>query len=149
MSDLYLCDGAEPAPAPAFLIKPHRQVPRISTRRARGPLTDEGRGFLMAIYKPHPKGALAKEFFLPVRNDAMRPMLGPGDRVLFSTRVEPSPGDCVLVGTEFGPDIRMYEQASKRRWVGHALNDDYEPISTADERAWVIAVLVGIEVAHV
>ncbi|MBP6901049.1 MAG: S24 family peptidase [Burkholderiaceae bacterium] len=82
----------------------------------------------------------------------MEPMLSLGDYAVFCTLTKPEPGSCVLISTDFGPEIRQFEPLSDGQWAGCALNPEYEPVLSSEERCWVIAVLVGVlpgtEVSH-
>lgn len=125
-------------------------IPRIPTRAPRGP-SPKG-GFLLGNHSPLPPGSLPNQFLLPVRDAGMEPMLSCGEDAVFCTLTTPEPGSCVLMGTVFGPEIRQYEPLPDGTWAGCALNPEYEPILSREERCWVIAVLIGVhpemEVEH-
>lgn len=147
---------ASPAPCPLPLgmrvpeIPPFKlmpAIPFIPSRPNRGPKTGplKSEGFLLGNCRPATPGQLPKLFALPVRDYAMAPMLMPGELAHFSTEETPEPGDCVLVGTTFGPDIRQYDLISDTEWAGCALHPEYEHILSTEEPMWVIGVLVGAE----
>lgn len=98
----------------------------------------------MGNCEPHLPGTLPNVFALSVRDHSMAPMLAPGELAHFSTVVVAEPGDCILIGTTFGPDIRQYASISHSEWAGCPLHAEYEPILSTEEPAWIIAVLVGV-----
>lgn len=130
--------------------RPVQTIPRIPTRRPRGPSPNGG--FLMGNHKPHPPGVLPAQFRLPVKDAGMEPMLSVGEDAVFCTLTAPEAGCCVLMGTTFGPEIRQYEPLPDGHWAGCPLNSEYEPILSSEEQCWVMAVLIGVlpaeEVAH-
>lgn len=131
--------------------RPVQAIQRISTRAPRGPSPNGG--FLLGGQQPHLPGTLPAQFRLPVKDAGMEPMLSVGEDAVFCTLTKPEPGFCVLIGTDFGPEIRQFEPLSDGHWVGCALDPEYEPILSSEERCWVMAVLVGVlpgtEVPHV
>lgn len=132
------------------MARPVQAIPCIPTRLPRGP-SPKG-GFLLGNHRPHPPGTLPTQFRLPVKDAGMEPMLSVGEDAVFCALTKPEPGSCVLMGTEFGPEIRQYEPGPDGQWAGCALNPEYEPILSSEERCWVMAVLVGVlpaaEVCH-
>jgi hypothetical protein len=121
-------------------------IATIPSRPNRGPKTGpmKSDGFLLGCHKPHPPGKLPMSFRLPVRDHSMEPLLSLGEDAIFSAEVAPSDGDCVLVGTIFGPDIRQYHQVSNTEWAGCALHPEYEHIRSVEEPMWIMAVLIGV-----
>jgi hypothetical protein len=123
------------------------RVPIIPTRPNRGPKSGplKSSGFLMGDQTPLPPGRLPVSFTLPARDHSMEPLLSKGDGAIFSTELVPAEGDCVLIGTTFGPDIRQYHQVSDTEWAGCALHSEYEHIRSVEEPMWIMAVLIGIQ----
>jgi hypothetical protein len=130
---------------PGYKVMPAATL--MPTRPNRGPKTGPlaTGGFLIGSYQPHPPGTLPAVFALPVRDHAMQPLLEPGELAVFATDRVPEAGDCVLIGTTFGPEIRRYEPISETEWAGRAMHSEFEDIISADEPAWVIAVLVDLK----
>jgi hypothetical protein len=120
-------------------------IPTIPTRLNRGPKSGPLKkdGFLLGCHKPQP-GKLPESFRLAVRDHAMVPMLEMGEDMIFSTELTPSEGDCVLIGTIFGPDVRQYHLISETEWAGCALHPEYEHIRSIEEPMWIMAVLIGV-----
>ncbi len=137
--------GMLPPEIPPYEMTVERAVPIIPSRPNRGPKSGPLKkdGFLLGCHKPQP-GKLPTSFRLPVRDHSMEPLLSLGDEAIFSTELVPSEGDCVLVGTIFGPDIRQYHQVSAVEWAGCALHPEYEHIRSVEESMWIMAVLVGV-----
>ncbi len=136
--------GMIPPEIPPYQMAP--AVPIIPSRPNRGPKSGplmKG-SFLLGNCEPHAPGTLPTSFRLPVRDHSMVPLLEVGDDAIFSTELVPSEGDCVLIGTIFGPDIRQYHQVSDVEWAGCALHPEYEHIRSAEEPMWIMAVLVGV-----
>ena len=129
---------------PPYEMTIERAVPVIPSRPNRGPKSGPLKkgGFLLGCHKPQPD-KLPTSFRLAVRDHAMVPMLEMGEDMIFSTELVPSEGDCVLIGTIFGPDVRQYHQVSETEWAGCALHAEYEHIRSIEEPMWIMAVLVG------
>jgi len=136
--------GMLPPEIPPF--KMSEPVPLIPTRPNRGPKTGplKSSGFLMGDQKPLPPGKLPVSFTLPARDHSMEPLLSKGDGAIFTTELVPAEGDCVLIGTTFGPDIRQYHQVSDTEWAGCALHPEYEHIRSVEGPMWIMAVLIGV-----
>lgn len=92
------------------------------------------------------KEPLPNSFELVVRDDAMAPLLEPGNIARFSTNAAVRPGKRVLIVDRDGaPCIREYRAKRGERWQAVALNAAYEPMDSVDDGLRVLAVLVGVD----
>jgi len=85
--------------------------------------------------------SLAK--FVQMHDDSMTPTFQPGDHVLFDPQEAPHAGDTVLVRIETGEHlVRTFTPKSAQVFEAVAMNKDYMPISSADDGAVVVAVMI-------
>lgn len=117
-------------------------VPFIRTRSPRGP-HPEGQ-ILMATYQPRPRSELPERFALQVRDDAMVPLARSGDLIWVSSVLEPEPGHCVVIGTDFGGELRQFEPRQDAPPMFCALNPEYEHVDATAERVWVTGVVIAV-----
>jgi SOS-response transcriptional repressor LexA len=81
--------------------------------------------------------------FLQMQDDSMAPAFMPGDHLLFDPIEAPRAGDTVLVALSSGEHfIRLFQPKTAYVWDAIALNKHYQPLSSQDDQARVVAVMV-------
>jgi SOS-response transcriptional repressor LexA len=88
-----------------------------------------------------PTSARAK--FVEMNDDSMAPNFMPGDHILFDPMEAPRAGDTVLVRLPSHEHfVRTFRPRTAYVFEAVAVNPDYQPISSVDDGAMVIAVMV-------
>ena len=147
MNATHILAGTEPAPHSGRPTTTRTEqglsdIPFIRSRSPRGP-NPKG-AILLATYEPRPRGDLPERYALKVKDDAMAPMAQCGDVIWVSSALDPEPGHCVVIGTDFGGELRQFEPRDNAPPLYCALNPEYEDVDAAAERVWICGVVVGV-----
>jgi SOS-response transcriptional repressor LexA len=81
--------------------------------------------------------------FLEMPDDSMAPDISPGDHLLIDPTEAPRAGDVVLVRLPSGEHfVRVFRPRTAYVFEAEALNRDYQPLSSKDDVATVVGVMV-------
>jgi SOS-response transcriptional repressor LexA len=81
--------------------------------------------------------------FLVMPDDSMEPVYSEGDHILFDPAEAPHAGDTVLVRLPSGEHlIRVFKPKTAHQWEAAPINANYQPISSTEAEAAVVAVMV-------
>lgn len=85
----------------------------------------------------------SKSKFLRMPDDSMAPVFAAGDHVLFDPTEAPRAGDVVLVRISTNEHfVRVFRPRTAHTFEALSLNENYQPLTSADDGAQVIAVMV-------
>lgn len=88
-----------------------------------------------------PASSTAK--FVAMPDDSMEPVFTEGDHVLFDPAQTPRAGDTILVKLGSGDHfIRVYRPRTAHAWEAAPLNENYQGISSSEDHAVIVAVMV-------
>lgn len=95
------------------------------------------------------KSALPDVFRVEVPDDAMADRVMKGHLVRFDKRIDPRPGDGVLVADTSGAwYFRQYSPGAQGRFSAVARNSAYQMLDSERDGLEVLAVLVGVPEAR-
>jgi hypothetical protein len=87
----------------------------------------------------------APEFETVIDDQSMAPELPQGTRAIFSTELQPSPGDWALLAVDNAAVyVREYRIAQPGSWVAHALNPAFPSFDSRQSNLRVLAVFDGM-----
>lgn len=81
--------------------------------------------------------------FIAMPDDSMEPVYSEGDHILFDPAEAPHAGDTVLVQLASGEHlVRIFKPKTAHQWEASPINANYQPLSSTEETATVVAVMV-------
>jgi SOS-response transcriptional repressor LexA len=81
--------------------------------------------------------------FVAMPDDSMEPVYSAGDHILFDPAEAPRAGDTVLVRLASGEHlVRVFKPKTAHQWEASPINGNYQPLSSSEEAATVVAVMV-------
>lgn len=81
--------------------------------------------------------------FVVMPDDSMEPVYSQGDHILFDPAEAPHAGDTVLIRLSTGEHlIRVFKPKTAHQWEAAPINGNYQPISSTEAEAAVVAVMV-------
>lgn len=81
--------------------------------------------------------------FIAMPDDSMEPVYSQGDHILFDPAEAPHAGDTVLVRVATGEYlVRIFKPRTAHHWEAAAINGNYQSLTSADDGAAVVAVMV-------
>lgn len=81
--------------------------------------------------------------FIAMPDDSMEPVYSEGDHILFDPAEAPHAGDTVLVRVATGEHlVRIFKPRTAHHWEAAAINGNYQSLTSADDGAAVVAVMV-------
>ncbi len=81
--------------------------------------------------------------FVAMPDDSMEPVYSAGDHILFDPAEAPHAGDTVLVRLSTGEHlVRVFRPRTAHHWEAAPINTNYQSLSSTDDDAHVVAVMV-------